>query len=171
MGLFSKILGGAASELDLNKLVKTVSDAAGKAADEIRNAAGQAVPRNDAPAVQPRRSAPSSGFSWGEEMPAEENQYSFNGSYIEYFDRIFREEFPDCSVSREPAGARSTVFTLRRGAVRALVVELMSERSEAKKLRRDCAAQGVPYVRFYYDHPGWWNTRSYVVEHIRAALR
>ena len=46
----------------------------------------------------------------------------------------------------------------------------MSENSEANKLRSACRAQGLPYVRFYYDHDGWWNTRSYVVSRTRAAL-
>ena len=46
----------------------------------------------------------------------------------------------------------------------------MSENSEANKLRASCRAQGLPYVRFYYDHDGWWNTRSYVAGRTRAAL-
>ena len=29
---------------------------------------------------------------------------------------------------------------------------------------------GLAYVRFYFNPPGWWNTRSYVVRRIKAAL-
>ena len=57
-----------------------------------------------------------------------------------------------------------------QGERKVLVAELMSERSEANKLRSACRAQGLPYVRFYYDHDGWWKTRSYVVSRTRAAL-
>ena len=31
-------------------------------------------------------------------------------------------------------------------------------------------AQGIPYLRFYYNHEGWWNTRSYVTRRIANAL-
>ena len=36
-----------------------------------------------------------SGFSWGDVMPEEENQYNFNGSFMEYFEGIFRAELPE----------------------------------------------------------------------------
>ncbi len=47
----------------------------------------------------------------------------------------------------------------------------MSESCEAKKFRDDCVRAGTPYLRFYYDHDGWWNTRSYVAGRIRGALK
>ncbi len=46
----------------------------------------------------------------------------------------------------------------------------MSETSSAQRVRKACAAENVPYLRFYIDHDGWWNTRSYVTGRIRAAL-
>ena len=51
-----------------------------------------------------------------------------------------------------------------------VVVPILPDSSETKKLRRECQAQGVPYLRFYYDHEGWWNTRSYVTRRTRDAL-
>ena len=32
------------------------------------------------------------------------------------------------------------------------------------------SAQGIPYIRFYYDHEGWWNTKSYVIRRTSEAL-
>ena len=106
-------------------------------------------------------------------MPPEENQYSFNGSYVEYFDKVFREEFPSYRIEHAPApkGRRATIFTFYNAQGKALVVELMSENSVARMLRQECAAENIPYLRFYYDHQGWWNTRSYVVRRTLAALR
>ena len=75
------------------------------------------------------------------------------------------------------AGARSGSVKRRsknRASVRdqktALIVELLPQRSSVYKLRRDCATMGIPYLRYYYDHEGWWNTYSYVTERTRAAL-
>ena len=51
-----------------------------------------------------------------------------------------------------------------------LIVELKSESSEAQRFRRAAEAEGVPYLRFYYDHEGWWNTREYVYVRVREAL-
>ena len=59
---------------------------------------------------------------------------------------------------------------MKDGAPR-LVVELMTEKSEANKFRRDTQRRGIPYVRFYFDHSGWWNTRSYVNERVSGALK
>ena len=39
-----------------------------------------------------------SGFSWGPKMPAEENQYNYGGSYIDYFREIFKS-FAKCNYS------------------------------------------------------------------------
>ncbi|MBR6460134.1 MAG: hypothetical protein IKS49_08320, partial [Actinomycetaceae bacterium] len=57
-----------------------------------------------------------------------------------------------------------------KAGAKALVVELMSERSSAKMLRWRCENEGVPYLRFYYDHWGWWNEKSYVIERTAKAL-
>ena len=62
------------------------------------------------------------------------------------------------------------IYTFFSGAGKALVVELMTESSEAVKFRNDCIKAGVPYLRFYYDHEGWWNTRSYLVGRMRGVL-
>ena len=51
-----------------------------------------------------------------------------------------------------------------------LVVEIKSENSEAQWLRNACAAERTPYLRFYYNHDGWWNTREYVDTRVRQAL-
>ena len=115
-------------------------------------------------------SAPS-GFSWGPVMPAEENQFSWNGSYVDYFAHIFRDDFPQFQLQIEtPPGRSATVMTLHYGGRIALIVELLSEKSSAKKLRNQCRINGIPYLRFYYDHDGWWNTRRYVVTRVRSAL-
>lgn len=110
--------------------------------------------------------------SWGTEMPAEENQYSFPGSYVDYFLSVFDEEFPEYKIACADGKSYnpSTVITFWKGGDKALVVELLSDKSEVVRLRNACRRQGIPYLRFYYNHKGWWNTRSYVVSRTRAAL-
>ena len=104
-------------------------------------------------------------------MPDEENQYNYPGNYADYFENIFRAEFPQYRLERIVNESwNAVIFTFRDGGREALVVELMSDRSSRQRLRRDCAARGVPYLRFYHNHAGWWNTRSYVVTRTRAAL-
>lgn len=112
--------------------------------------------------------------SWGEKMPAEPNQHNFPGSYSEYFESIFREELPSFRVTKELVrNGTGTVYSFYKGeddAEKKMVIELRSDRCNAKALRRECEQAGIPYLRFYYDHTGWWNTRSYVVSRIRGAL-
>ncbi len=127
-----------------------------------------AAPQNVRP-QETWRSESRSGFSWGDTMPAEENQYSFNGNYLAYFDMVFSQEFPQLRITRE-SNRKNTAYSFWQGERKVLVAELMSENSEANKLRAACRAQGLPYVRFYYDHHGWWNTRSYVAQRTHAAL-
>ncbi len=180
MGLLSKLLGDEGSK-QLSKLVKNVASEAEKAARQAGVDLNQVISgaqQSSRPQPQPQQAAPAqhepspSGFSWGEEMPAEENQYNYAGPYTEYFEMIFREDFPGYLVDRSQGShPRTTVYTLWQGVSKALVVEVMTQDSEAKKLRKDCARAGVPYVRFYHDHDGWWNTRAYVVSRIRAALQ
>ena len=62
------------------------------------------------------------------------------------------------------------VYALARDGKAAVIIELMNESSEAQRMRRNCEKAGIPYLRFYYDHHGWWNTRSYVRERIRKAI-
>ena len=121
---------------------------------------------------KPRRNeAPASGDSWGEFMPDEPNQFNYPGDYRAYFSDIFRTEFSDYTVDVEECEHRpATIFTLYRNGQRALVVELVSENSSSHKVEKNCAMMGVPYRRFYYNHDGWWNARSYVIRRCRAAL-
>ena len=105
-------------------------------------------------------------------MPQEENQYNYPGTYTQYFLDIFTQNFATYRVSHETVRkGKATVFTLWSGEQKALVVELMSENSSAQGIRNNCQKEGVPYLRFYYNHEGWWNTKSYVIERTRKALR
>ena len=169
MSLFSKLLGGNNADKSPLDLLKNAAEAvlseAEKAAENAKKAP-QAAPQ------QFRRESPAeSGDSWGDVMPAEPNQYNFNGTYVQYFGNVFREEFPAFEVRQEPGrDDRSPLFVFYQNGVKRLVVELKSERSSAQAIRRQCEATGTPYLRFYYDHDGWWNTRSYVTRRVQAAL-
>lgn len=111
------------------------------------------------------------GSFGGETPPAEENSFTYPGGYLPYFDMVFRTEFPEYDVQyTRGANDRIAVFTFRRGGETVLIVELMNSACSAKKLRADCARQGIAYLRYYYDHEGWWNTRSYVTGRTRRAL-
>ena len=161
MGLLSKLFkdGGADA---LNALKSAAQEVINEAAAKKPAAptASQTAPVNRA-----------GSDKWGDTMPAEENQFSFAGTYVQYFETVFCEAFPAYRlVTAAGADRRSTVITFWQDNRQALVVELKSEKSSAQKLRRDCAAAGIPYLRFYYDHHGWWNTRTYVVERTRRAL-
>ena len=113
-----------------------------------------------------------SGESWGPRMPAEENQFNYSGTYTEYFEMIFREDFPEYRVEKEKSrySSKILVYTFYSGAQKVLVIELMSCSSESKRLREDCRKQNIPYLRYYYDYDGWWNTRAYVVKRTRNAI-
>ena len=169
MSLLSKLLGEGK-----NEVLGALKDAAQKAGvDSLLNGA-QAAQNNQSAAPQTDiwGRPPRSGFSWGDEMPKEENQFNFDGHYLKYFDKVFSEAFPQMRITREtlPTTIRATAYYFWQGDRKVLVAELMSERSESNKLRSDCRAKGIPYVRFYYDHYGWWNTRAYVVARTHAAL-
>ncbi len=179
MGLFSKILGGGESADKAEKaaidMLKGFVNDAKKVADEAKNAVQQNSANSSAPASAPQQApAPSydepSGFSWGSVMPDEENQFNFPGPWHKYFEKVISEEFPQYQLDTQLLnGGRRAVITLSEGGTKA-IVELLSEKSGARKLRSDCASQGIPYTRFYYDHDGWWNTRSYVIYRVRKAL-
>ncbi|MBP5166166.1 MAG: hypothetical protein ILP09_02790 [Oscillospiraceae bacterium] len=175
MGLLSKILGGSGSDIKLDKIVKTVVDTVAEAAKNgaAAQSATAGTPARPAPdRREPEEASGPSGFSWGPVMPNEENQFNFNGSYIEYFKSVFGEAFPEYDIGTErPKNSKATVFTFRKGGQTALIVELLNSSSEARKLRRTCAEQGIPYLRYYYDHEGWWNTKAYVIERTRKALK
>lgn len=173
MSLLNKLFGEGKKEV-----LDALKDAAQKAGVDSLLSGVQAA--QSAPAPQRENggrqrdwgSAPESGFSWGDDMPAEENQYNFNGNYLQYFDMVFSQEFPQLRITREtlPANKTSTAYYFWQGERKVLTAELMSENSEANKLRSACRAQGIPYVRFYYNHDGWWNTRAYVAARTHAAL-
>ncbi len=165
MGIFSKIINELSQQLKAQQ------------------------PARPDPAPVSRRPQPGIdfGFSWGDQMPREENQYSYPGEYYDYFAMIFARDFPSLRAEQEarfmgndnravrygrpqPRRRVATVFTLWDGGRKALVVELLSEHAQTAKLRSECERQGIPYLRFYYNHHGWWNTRSYVVERVRQAL-
>ena len=114
-------------------------------------------------------SADPSGFSWGAVMPAEPNQYNYGGPWQEYFGSVFAECFPAYTVTRERT-ERGMIYTFLTGGRKALCVEVMDDRSEANSFRKKCRAEGTPYVRFYHNHDGWWNTKEYVYVRVREAL-
>ena len=165
MSLLSKLFGGdkkaekAAKDL-LNGLFSQASSA-------VRTTGTPQASGEDAAESAPQeRTAPSG-------IPAEENQYSFNGTYIEYFNKVFTEDFADYDITYEAVAGRSTpatVFHFAKGGARVLTVELMSERSDAQGTKIQCRKNGIKYLRFYYDHHGWWNARSYVTNRVRGEL-
>ena len=179
MGLFKKIFGGD-QNISLEGLAKSLTNAAEKAVNKIESYADNQSTPNQGSSFSSYASSNQqnayekspSGFSWGDRMPQEENQYNYPGNYVQYFAHIFQEDFPGYQAVNHPdPKGKSTVFTLYNAGNKALVVELKSENSESNYLRRSCQREGTPYLRFYYDHKGWWNTREYVVTRIRSVLR
>ena len=167
MSLLSKLFGGAANE------AKKQAQNALKQAEQLRTAGGAQM-RHASSGQRTRSTQASVDPSYWDTMPDEECQYSYPGPYADYFEHLFREEFPNYSLDKQvrvnSAGNERTIFSFFSGERKALVVELMTERSSATSIRTQCAKAGIPYLRFYYDHRGWWNTRSYVTGRVRAAL-
>lgn len=118
------------------------------------------------------QSAPISGDSWGPVMPDEPNQFNSGVTYTIYFQRLFSEHFPSYRLTCDyrPKGKDCSVFTFWEGERRALVVDVRTDRWQSDRLKWQCERQGVPYLRFYHDHKGWWNTKSYVIRRVGAAL-
>ncbi len=181
MSLLSKLFGDQKSgESTLDAFKKAAQNVVNEATNKLNEAAEQLKEQNGGqqsgsvfrPFEQPapRRSS-AADSDWPEDIPAEENQYNFSGTHIQYFEKVFREEFPGYVISiAEGMDANSPVFYFNAGGRYVLAVELKSERSSAQRIRRACESNGIPYLRFYYDHDGWWNTRSYVVDRVRKAL-
>ena len=177
MGLLSKLFGNDGKNAE--KAAKDFFEGLFQQQNQNSSNSGESQPQNagqqswrDQAPVEDRKPAGPSGDSWGEEMPAEENQFNFNGTYTQYFEGIFRSEFASYRIEKETAGgSKRVIFTFFDGERKALVVEIMPSSSESKKLRSDCREQGIPYLRYYYDHEGWWNTRSYVVRRTSEALK
>ena len=186
MGLFDKLFGGNASANDtLDSLKKAAKDVGGKmnsgnAEDAFgfilkaaKDVGAKSGAEHNAPAR--RNTAPAQASSYAADkydaVPAGDNQYNYRGSYKEYFANIFREEFPSWEVRQSDANnGKVTLFAFYKDGRQALLVELMSDRSAANKRRRDTQAAGIAYLRFYYDHKGWWNERAYVVTRVRNVL-
>lgn len=170
MGILSKLFGG---DKGAEKAAKDLLNGLFGEKPNQPSSSGTTVTSKPAEAPQRPASPESpSGFSWGEEMPAEENQFNYNGPFWSYFEHIFSADFPAYRVEKREIEPRKRIaYTLWSGASKAVVVELMNESCSAYKFRNDCAKEGVPYVRFYHDHDGWWNTREYVVTRIRGALK
>ena len=190
MGLFDKILkevGDKVPDLNLDELKKTVTDAAaaikteaekaGLDLDSVKESIASAKDEMETAVKEEqaeKAAAETNGCWWGEEMPAEENMYNSGLAPAAYFEKIFAEDFPACIVNKEAGWGgfdRSTIYRFYDGAAQKLVVELVPNNSSAVKLREKCAKEGVPYLRFYKDHEGWWNARSYVVSRIEKALK
>ncbi len=177
----------------MGKLKKEVEKVADAMQDAVQNAAAD-QPKPEAPkgtgaqsglnpttigghtgfVIGGGNSAPSGseyGGDWYDTVPAEECQYNFNGTYLEYFSKLFREEFPEYEVTLETiAEERRYKYTFMKEGAVALIVELMTEKSEANRFREECRRAGIPYLRFYFDHQGWWNTREYVVGRVADRL-
>ena len=182
MGLFDKIFGD--NKDDKNSFLNAIKDAAEKLKSEAEKAgldlnAKPEKPEKPEPVYTATAAQASyeeefapAGTWWGPLMPDEENQYNFKGSWQDYFDGIFRSEFADYELLRETVReGKGLVYRFRKNGGTALVVELMSQSSNAQKLRRTSLKEGTPYLRYYYDHEGWWNARAYVVQRTRNALK
>ena len=174
MGLFSKLFGDNQDvKAVFETAAKTVLEEAEKKLGSIgddRVSAGQVSYARGADTDSVQESGPF-GRSWGSRMPGEPNQFNYPGTFDRYFDQLFRTEFPEYEITSE--GARyynGLIFTFRKAGRTALIVELLPQRCAAVKLRRDCEQAGIPYLRYYYDHEGWWNTYSYVTNRTRNAL-
>lgn len=116
-------------------------------------------------------SAPGHDPAWYESVPAEECQFNSPGTYKDYFMRVLGEDFPGFEpVYEDVKPGRTARIRMMRGGETALVIELMSENCAANSFRRECQRNGVKYTRFYFDHKGWWNTRSYVKARVSEAL-
>ncbi|MBR0159164.1 MAG: hypothetical protein IJM24_08795 [Clostridia bacterium] len=173
----------------LSKLFGGDKDAEKTARDLLKGLFGENAKKDDKPEEKPEEpaqenntSAPAdngsdaassgpSGDSWGDDMPAEENQYNYNGHFTAYFENIFNTEFAAYRYEKAVLYEdRRIVYYFYSGDAKVLAVELMTDKSDARKFRNDCRKAGLAYVRFYFNHPGWWNTRSYVVRRIKEAL-
>ncbi len=183
MGLFDKLFGD--NKDDKNSFISALKDAADKLKSEAEKVGIDLSAKPEKPEkpeetctyqapvqeASQEELAPA-GTWWGPLMPDEENQYNFDGSWKDYFDGIFRSEFREYELLRETVrDGKAIVYRFMKNGETALVVELMSERSNAQKLRNSLRGTGTPYLRYYYDHEGWWNARAYVVSRTRNALR
>lgn len=167
MGLLSKLLGG---DSELGGIIKDVARAIKQESVNMPDEGHSGTENSSAGSLTDITPAAPSGLSWGPEMPDKPNQFNYSGTYKEYFSEVFNTAFPGYRIESEDKG-RATIFTFWSGGSEALVVELMTEKSSACKLRDECRKNRIPYLRYYYDHDGWWNTREYVIQRTGKALR
>ncbi len=136
--------------------------------EALKGGIGQVV-SSGAPAAAAN---PLAAGSWGETMPSEPNQYNYNGTWKQYFENIFLTEFASYRKTHEKGYGKTTdVYRLYKGDDQVLVVELCPSKFDGKSLRTKCRGLGIPYLRFYYDYEGWWNTRAYVVDRMQKAIK
>jgi hypothetical protein len=160
----------------LSSLVNKVKQEVEKKINELGAEIAHEESTSSAPAAAPASCGnacdyPTEGDTWYDHVPAEENQYNYNGPYLEYFEKIFREDFPEYTFERiETEEFRRYVYALKKDELIAIVVELMTENSSVNRVRKECLKSGTAYVRFYFDHEGWWNTRAYVVDRIKSLM-
>ena len=179
MGLFSNLFGNSGKDLDnaLNQMKNLADDILDDG--QINNQPNQ----SSAPAfnAEPLRESEQmdssfieegeSGDSWGPTMPSEPNQFNSGLKYQDYFTSVFNEAFSAYQIDKQDVRNYSAaVFTFSQAGSKKLVVEVISERSNPYKVRNDCRAQGIPYLRYYYDYNRWWNTKSYVTRRTSKAL-
>ncbi len=171
MGIFSKLFGGnKEAEKAANDLLSILAKA-----NEAQKPQTTQPKQDEKPQQQPQQPQyDDEDLSEWEKIPSEECQYNYSGSFEQYFEHVFAEDFPGYRVEKayvnKPDYKKRVAYSFYNGASKVLVIELMPESSEAKKFREDCKKAGVSYLRFYYDHEGWWNTRSYVTSRIKAVL-
>ena len=181
MGLFSNLFGNDGKDIDnaLNKmknLAEDIMDDGQINSQQSKPAAasapsGYGEPLNNNSRPDPVYSAGPSGDSWGPSMPAEENLFNSGLGYQDYFTNIFNSSFSSYQIDKEiPYNRNAIVFTFSQAGAKKLVVEVISDRTSPHKIKKDCRAQGIPYLRYYYDHYGWWNTKSYVIRRTSKAL-
>lgn len=176
MGLFSSLFNSAKREIAKDVFNEVIKDQVNSANQNNYSAPAQAPAQAPQPQQNQQYNQPSaepspSGFSWGENMPNEENQFNFNGPFYQYFETVFREGFPQYNITSEKQKGRSAyVYTFTSGGRTALVVEVISERSSPYAIRQRCKNNNIPYLRYYYDHDGWWNTKAYVLQRTGKAL-
>ncbi len=172
MGILDKLFGAIKTAADqAKKEIATAANALEGAAGKLEDAVEDECIGLDTAMQQSSGGAGRGGKGYWDKVPAEPNQYNSGLGYREYFELIFRESFPEYDLSFEEAESHpSTIVTFTNAGAKALVVELMSEKTSAKMLRWRCENEGVPYLRFYYDHWGWWNEKGYVIERASKAL-
>ncbi|MBQ6304637.1 MAG: hypothetical protein IJK83_11525 [Clostridiales bacterium] len=181
MGFFSNLFGKGGKDIDnalgkMKDLAEDISNYADEDERRIRN--NKPAPAGSEPLADNRFSGSDkvidgpSGDSWGPVMPSETNQFNSGLGYEEYFTSLFNEAFAaSYQIDKERLrDGKHLIFTFSQGGTKKLIVEILSDKTHPFKLRKQCRDQHMPYLRYYYDHEGWWNTKSYVTRRTAKAL-